>query len=249
MFKKFIFILLAGVILVALMGTDATAGCKIRNGKLVCSDLSSQVELVGIQNLEKVDVFTCSAINIGYAYAERLENNGGNSMEANSDNFVAAALDSGAQQVTMEQLSEDERGTATVTYGWSWDDVIWPTVAYGLGAPNDNNWRPVYDPPLYNRCIDDVTLALVSWQVKNGTVVAVDEECVSCTSECKESVIPGDPPSFTGCPAGEGQCALENGGCGITCNPTEASDCFIVYGDNSLDLFALCKAPEKGDPY
>jgi len=243
MFKKLLFIFLAGVFLITLMGTDATAGCKIRKGKLVCSELSSEVELVGIQNLSKVDVFTCSSINIGYAYAVRLCNNGGNSIEANSGNFDPDPLTSGAQQVTEEQVPEDERGTATVTYGWSWDDVIWPTVAYGLGAPQDNNWYPCEGP----YCIGDVTLALVSWQVKNGTVIAVDEECVACESDC-EGTYDEDPETPT-CADDVGECVGENGGCELRCSPTAASDCYDVYGDGVLDLFALCDAPDKGDPY
>jgi hypothetical protein len=244
MFKKLLFIFLAGMFLVTLLGTDATAACKIRRGKLVCSDLTSKVEIVGVQNLSKVDVFACSSIYIGYAYAERLCNNGGNSIEANSDNFDPDIISSGAQQVTVEQLSEDERGVAVVEYSWSWDDVIWPIVAYGLGAPQDNNWYPCDGP----RCIDDITLALVTWQVKNGTVIAVDEECVSCTSECDESSDFEPPPVFEGCPDGEGECADQNSGCSITCTPTAASDCLDV-GDDLVDLFGTCDAPAKGDPY
>lgn len=242
MFRKLLFIFLAGVFLFTLMGTDATAACKIRRGKLVCSDLTSKIEIVGVQNLSKVDVFACSSIYIGYAYAERLCNNGGNSTEANSDNFDPDPIPSGAQQVTVEQLSEDERGVAVVEYSWSWDDVIWPIVAYGLGAPQDNNWYPCDGPA----CIDDITLALVTWQVKNGTVIAVDEECVRCESDCYESYILADPPPP--CPEGEGECADQNSGCGITCNPTAASDCVDV-GVDIVDLFATCDAPAKGDPY
>jgi hypothetical protein len=240
MFKKLFFILLGGVILVALLGTDATAGCSIRKGKLVCTDLSSEIELVGLQNLSKTDVFACSSIYIGYAYAEdRLVNNGGNSIEANSDNFVPVPLTSGAQQVTVEQLSEDERGTATVTYSWSWDDVIWPIVAYGLGAPNDNNWEP---DPNKDRCIDDITLALVAWQERKGALIVADEECITCESDCSESF--GE--FFDGaCPDSADECADDNSGCGIRCSPAPYSDCLIDDDDEPetapVNLFQFCK--------
>ena len=139
----------------------------------------------------------------------------------------------------MEQLSEDERGTAVVTYSWSWEDVIWPTVAYGLGAPQDNNWHPCYDQ---NYCIDDITLALVTWQVKDGTVISKDEECVSCVSDCREYL--GAEISEP-CPEGGDECADENGGCAITCSPTAASNCYV----DGVDLHDLCEAPEVGDQY
>ena len=85
MFKKFIFILLAGVILVALMGTDATAGCKIRNGKLVCSDLTIASEITGV-NLKK-DTQVCTTFVIRDARAKRVVNPGGQNYQAVSDNF------------------------------------------------------------------------------------------------------------------------------------------------------------------
>jgi hypothetical protein len=229
MFKKLLYIFLAGMILVALLGTNAAAGCVINHGKLICSDLTTSFDVSGLGNLSKIDAFACSSINIGYAYAERLCNNGGNSIEANSGNFDPIPLTSGTQQVTVEQLSEDERGTYTVTYSWSWENVIWPTVAYALGAPQDNNWRPCEGTPY---CIDDITVALVAWTVNDKGKVTIDEECVHCESDCQEL----GPENCDGV----GDCAGQNGGCGITCNPTAASDCYPPTLE--VDLFGLCES-------
>ena len=141
MFKKLLFIFLAGVILVTLLVTDAAARCSLRLARLGCSDLSLEICASGLKN-EDVITVVCAASHIADASVEAFTNPaGGANTEPASSNFDGAVLDGSIEAVATEDFIGP--GNACLEYTlYTWIDDVYPAIARALGAPNDS-WIPV----------------------------------------------------------------------------------------------------------
>ena len=165
MFKKLLYVFFAGMTLVALMGTDATAKCSFRSGKLICTELTLISEWS--VNFNK-DNFVCTAFIIRGAEAMWLVNGGTQSRQAVSSNFDAITY-TAVQDITSYNMT-DQKGIAEVTEKWDWD-YLKHSIAQGFDAQNFN-WS--VDG---GECITDMLTGFFIWQDFKGEWVLNDQAC------------------------------------------------------------------------
>jgi hypothetical protein len=144
MLKRFLLIGLLCLCLIALVGTDATARCRVIGGVMRCSDLCPVTEGVGAGNVDIKPVAVCVSFAIVDGDGTNCFNQPWNSSEPANDVFNNPFL-AGVAGVTSANLT-DERGSFLVDFEdynlcLSWEDDIWPAMAADA-CPNEN-WHYV----------------------------------------------------------------------------------------------------------
>jgi len=121
-FKTPMLISAIAISLMALVGTDATARCRVVSGKLRCTGPCADTSLRGVGNPVQNPVAVCAVLHIDTVTGQ-CWNKPENATKAKGTVFSPHVSISGSGLVEACHLT-DERGSAEVPICWSWEEIV-----------------------------------------------------------------------------------------------------------------------------
>jgi hypothetical protein len=224
MFKRLLLISLVCIGLIALVGTEATARCRVVSGKLRCTDVCADTFLKGVGNPEIKPVYVCAVLYIDKVKGQCWNKPYNATKTKGTVFFPLLSLPAGT---FVKLVDVDDKGWAEV-------EVCWTDVCPDEGEPG-------YDPDCSGW---DVILSLVQAEIN---------EITGCTSDLSECPDEGETDGYAYCPGG-GICVNPNwwfDQCNWTIEVVYVYHVSYQYaqdGETLISVSPLCRRCKR-DPY